>query len=1011
MDISRKILSDIIVFTKYARFLPDLKRRETWDEIVDRNMNMHIRKFPQLKEEIENVYNNYVRTKKVLPSMRSLQFAGKPIEISNNRIFNCAYLPIDDYRAFSELMFLLLGGSGVGYSVQKHHVNKLPEIKLPTKKKRYLISDSIEGWADAVKMLCKAYFLGEPMPNFDFRDIRQKGALLVTSGGKAPGPEPLKDCLHNLKKIFDRKKPGEKLSTLEVHDMCCYIADAVLAGGIRRCLPFNSKIHTKNGLKDIQNITTDDEVLTYDGYKKVLNNFKQGKQKTIKILTQLGFFECTPNHKLAVLSGIDSYEWKEAGKLTKKDRLLFIPTAITGKSDLPNFYYDKLKKSTICVDITIPKLTSEVAYLFGLISGDGYVFINKKDKKNNKVSRRGKISIACSNDYPEIIQKAVEGFRLFGIEPKIKNGDGDLKNVTAHSYQLALYFSQWKKPKQEMIVPEFILNGSEEIRGAYLAGLFDSDGCAKNRPVRLVNSIYPNFIKTVQNIYFSLGIACRLKFTERKEKNWKTIGRLNLIGKTSYKNFKKYIEPFSVKKIRNDNTFGQFDYTIPKHLLTKDIKGTTDRTIEKVNEIFSLETKYLPIKILDIIDGNEVETYDLEVSERNEFVCEGLLVHNSAMISFFNMDDYDMLTAKYNHWYETNPQRGRANNSAVILRHKITKEAFFDLWNKIRLSNSGEPGIFFTNDKNILTNPCGEASLRPYTFCNLTEINQATIVDQEDFNNRAKAAAFIGTLQASYTDFHYLREEWKEETEKDALLGVGLTGIASPNFFNLNFVQASKFLLSENERVAKLIGINKAARIGLVKPSGTSSIVLGTSSGIHAWYAPYYIRRVRLGKDEAIYKYLKRVLPDFIEDDYFKPKTQAVLSVPQKAPEGSIFRNESPIDLLERVKRLNIEWITPTHRRGSNKHNISCTISMKNDDWDKVGKWMWDNREFYNGLSVLPDDGHTYVQMPFEEIDEKKYEEMFSKLKDIDLSKVKEDFDNTNLQGEQACAGGACEII
>jgi ribonucleoside-triphosphate reductase (thioredoxin) len=617
MDISQKILSNIIVYTKYARFIPELKRRETWDEIVDRNMNMHIQKFSQLKEEIESVYNDYVRTKKVLPSMRSLQFAGKPIEISNNRIFNCAYLPMDDYHAFSEIMFLLLGGSGVGYSVQKHHVNRLPEIKLPIKKKRYLIPDSIEGWAESIKMLSKAYFLGDPMPNFDFRDIRQKGALLITSGGKAPGPEPLKDCLHNLKKIFDRKKPGEKLSTLEVHDMCCYIADAVLAGGIRR----------------------------------------------------------------------------------------------------------------------------------------------------------------------------------------------------------------------------------------------------------------------------------------------------------------------------------------------------------------------------------------------------------SAMIAFFNLDDYEMLTAKYNHWYETNPQRGRANNSAVIVRHKINKESFFDLWNKIRLSNTGEPGMFFTNDKNMLANPCVEASLRANTFCNLTEINQATIVDQEDFNNRAKAAAFIGTLQASYTDFHYLREEWKEETEKDALLGVGLTGIASPNFFELDFAQASQFLLFENERVAKLIGINKAARIGLTKPSGTSSIVLGTSSGVHAWHAPYYIRRIRLGKDEAIFKYLKKALPDFIEDDYFKPKTQVILSVPQKAPEGSIFRNESAIDLVERVKRLNKEWIAPTHRKGSNKHNVSCTIDMKIDDWDRIGKWMWDNREFYNGLSVLPDNKHTYIQMPFEEINEKKYNEMFSKLKDIDLSKVKEETDNTDLQGEQACAGGACEII
>jgi len=197
MDESQKILSDLTVYMKYAKYVPELQRRETWDELVTRNMDMHIKKFPKLKKEIKDVYR-YVYEKKVLPSMRSMQFGGKPIEISPNRIYNCAYLPIDDLAAFSEAMFLLLGGTGVGYSVQKHHVEKLPEIRKPNpnRTRRFLIGDSIEGWADAIKVLMKSYF-GEQLstPEFDFSDIRPKGAQLVTSGGKAPGPQPLKDCL------------------------------------------------------------------------------------------------------------------------------------------------------------------------------------------------------------------------------------------------------------------------------------------------------------------------------------------------------------------------------------------------------------------------------------------------------------------------------------------------------------------------------------------------------------------------------------------------------------------------------------------------------------------------------------------------------------------------------------------------------------------------------------------------------------------------------------------------
>ena len=235
LDLATDILSSITIHMKYAKYKPELQRRETWEELVTRNMEMHIKKYPQLEQEIRENYK-FVYDKKVLPSMRSMQFAGKPIEISPNRIYNCAFAPVDDWRVFSEIMFLLLGGTGVGYSVQKHHVEQLPEIRKPSKDKsrRFLIGDSIEGWADAISVLVKAYFLGGSKPVFDFRDIRAKGARLVTSGGKAPGPQPLKECLIKLEGIFESKKDGDKLRPIDVHDVVCHIADAVLAGGIRR---------------------------------------------------------------------------------------------------------------------------------------------------------------------------------------------------------------------------------------------------------------------------------------------------------------------------------------------------------------------------------------------------------------------------------------------------------------------------------------------------------------------------------------------------------------------------------------------------------------------------------------------------------------------------------------------------------------------------------------------------------------------------------------------------------
>lgn len=237
VDQSVQILSDITIHAKYAKYKPELERREVWSEIVERNRQMHVKKYPELEDKINRVYVDYVLPKKVLPSMRSLQFGGRPIELSPNRIYNCAYLPVDAIESFSEAMFLLLGGTGVGYSVQRHHVEALPEIRKPNPKKRrrYLIGDSIEGWADAVKILMKSYFgKNSSVPDFDFSDIREKGAPLITSGGKAPGPDPLRKCLVEIESILHGKKDGDKLSDIEAHDIMCHIADAVLAGGIRR---------------------------------------------------------------------------------------------------------------------------------------------------------------------------------------------------------------------------------------------------------------------------------------------------------------------------------------------------------------------------------------------------------------------------------------------------------------------------------------------------------------------------------------------------------------------------------------------------------------------------------------------------------------------------------------------------------------------------------------------------------------------------------------------------------
>jgi ribonucleoside-diphosphate reductase alpha chain len=406
----------------------------------------------------------------------------------------------------------------------------------------------------------------------------------------------------------------------------------------------------------------------------------------------------------------------------------------------------------------------------------------------------------------------------------------------------------------------------------------------------------------------------------------------------------------------------------------------------------------------------------LEPIEVHDMIChiaDAVLsggIRRAALISLFDKDDMDMMAAKTGTWYELNPQRGRANNSVALNREEITEEEWFAIWRRVEQSGAGEPGVFWTNNYDVGTNPCAEISLRPNSYCNLVEVNVSDVTTQEELNDRVKAATFIGTLQAGYTDFHYLRSVWKETSEEDALLGVSMTGIASGGVLKLNLAEAANVTKEENKRVANIIGINESARITTVKPAGTTSLVLGSSSGIHAWHNDYYVRRMRVGKNEPLYRYMTSTVPSLIEDCVWKPHLEAVMSFPQKAPEGSILRTESYKDILERVKHFNIEWVANGNNRGDNKHNVSCTISLKNDEWDECGKWMWENRYNYTGISVLPYDGGTYVQAPFEDCTKETFEEMFKHLQEIDLTKVIETDDHTEAKDNLACSGGTCEV-
>jgi len=633
---SVELMSDIIVYNKYARYRSDLKRRETFEEIIDRYVAAMLKKYcgedvadsfkksksinvekGSLAEQIV-LNSKHLYDKKVLPSMRGLQFAGPALEKNESRIYNCYYHPIKDIASFSETMFLLLGGTGVGFSVRKHHVAQLPPITKPLKDKKFLVSDDIEGWADAIKVLLKSYLgVTKYKPRFDFSAIRERGEILVTSGGKAPGAGPLRVCLAKIESLLEAKEENSQLKPIEVHDIICFVADAVLAGGIRR----------------------------------------------------------------------------------------------------------------------------------------------------------------------------------------------------------------------------------------------------------------------------------------------------------------------------------------------------------------------------------------------------------AALISLFSPDDEEMMAAKAGNWWETNPQRGRANNSFVVNVNDIDKQEFDRLMQYVEDSGSGEPGVYFTQDDGEGgTNPCCEIYLRPYSFCNLCDINAGTIENQDDFNERAKVASFFGTLQAGFTDFHYLKSRTRRQTEEDYLVGVGLTGICNGNVLGLNLQEAARKAMLQNSITAAKIGIGEAARVTTVKPAGSTSSVLGVSSGIHAWHSKYYVRNFQCKVGDDMYNFFTEHHPELIKVMDQQPDS-AVIGCPIKAPNGAITReNDDITQFLERVKRFNEEWVREGHRWGDNTNNVSATVSVRDDEWGFLKDWMWENKESFHGLSVLPYFGGTYKDAPFQECDEKEFLRRLKLMEEVDLTKIKEDVDNTDLTGELACAGGACDL-
>lgn len=414
---------------------------------------------------------------------------------------------------------------------------------------------------------------------------------------------------------------------------------------------------------------------------------------------------------------------------------------------------------------------------------------------------------------------------------------------------------------------------------------------------------------------------------------------------------------------------------------------------------------------------SSLEVHDVVCHIADVVVVGG--VRRAALISLFDRDNEEMLTCKSGQWWETAPQRARANNSAVLPHSEVTREEFDNIMQRAYASYAGEPGIFWTTDpeNNMGTNPCAEIALNPFQFCNLTTVNFSAVENTHDFLTAVSAATRLGTIQASFTNFGYIRPQWQKQTEEEALLGVSMTGLAANGRLFTRFLQddifsrAARIANEVNHFVALDLGIKQAARVTTIKPEGTTSACLDTTSGVHSAHSEYYLRRIRIDKDQELAQYLSLQLgSDYIETDKFNPQN-LVVSVPMQL-KGAITReDETASTFFQNVLALREQWVLPGHNAGWNTHNISCTVSYKASETETLQKLMWENRHNYNGISILPHDGGTYVQAPFESVSRETYEHLSSNLPPLDLYGVRYAQDQGDDRASVlACAGGACEI-
>lgn len=1014
----RNTLAEFVYTRTYSRWLEDEQRRETWDETVDRYVSFIVKHRPGVPEDVIEDIRSAILRMEVMPSMRALWSAGSAAERDNTCFYNCSFVPLDSFRAFSEMLYILMMGTGVGYSVESQFVDKLPKVApVSGKTIDYEIPDSTVGWADAVYFGMTQWFQGHKV-NFDYSKIRPKGAILKTKGGRASGPEPLIRLMEFAEKTI-LAAAGRKLKPIEAHDIGCMIGEIVMVGGVRRA-----------ALISISDL--DDEEMRH------AKDWSRGEFPQIRYMANnSAYYDERPDEETfwaewdalkASMSGerglsIDSWHRRAdrpRGQVRTNPCLTGDTRVMTesGLVQIGDLVHVDTKEGSGGYKVAIDRRFNEgvwaaadtssgVAFksgtkeVFTLKTQEGYQLRLTADhrvmtvdgwKEAGQLQPGDRIHIANTegmfgsrgnadvgmlggwitgdgtllaedNNAPRLyfygddhhlipmMLDAVE--RLTGQRPNVPHRE---ENDRKHFECAALREYLGQIIANKFRVPEFVWQGTEDCQRSYLSALFSADGGVqgtrnKGVSVRLSSSKL-DLLHDVQTLLLNFGIASKV-YEERRSAGYRDLPD----GNGGYKSYLCEAEHELVISKGNLVRFHEhigFIHEQKQGQLSEEIDsrmalvGVKGASGRK-GRGFYRESFTARFESL-VPDGTE-DVYDMTVPVTHSFVANGVVVHNC-----------------------------------------------------------GEIGLRFQRSSDPVTGAGGSGQ-----FCNLSAAVMRSHDTKESFSEKVRIATWIGIIQSTFTHFPYLRPGWEQVCKEDQLLGVDITGQCDNPELTFDPEIMSHFnsvAVKTAAEAAAIMNINMPVAITCGKPSGNSSQLLDCASGFHPRYARYYLRRVRIASTDPLFHLARDTgLPIYKEvqfrdwDDDEVPTW--VVEFPVEAPEGAVLRDdERALDQCNRYLNIMKSWCS---NRG---HNQSATIYVREDEWEDVGRWVYENFNDITGLSFLPYDAGKYELAPYEEITEEQYEAAVAAMPDVDFGLLSyyEQEDRGQGSVELACVGGSCEI-